>query len=243
VTVSSYRERVYGYYVSSGQASPATVESLRSRAPFLVPMIARHFPPDRDAPILDLGCGGGAILYFAQQAGYRNARGVDVSAEQVEAARRLGVENVAHGDLLEALRGLADASQAAVVSFDVIEHLTREELIEVIDEVHRVLAPAGRWIVHVPNAESPFFGRIRYGDPTHETAFTRESITTLLLASGFRGVECFESAPVRHSLRGWVRWALWKAIRAGLRLYLAAETGDTGRRSLFTQNMLVVAAR
>ena len=46
-------------------------------------------PPNRDAAILDIGCGHGAILYALQQAGYHNARGVDGSAEQVQAAARL----------------------------------------------------------------------------------------------------------------------------------------------------------
>jgi SAM-dependent methyltransferase len=240
--VSEYRDRVYKYYVSSGQAAAAFDEAaLRSRGRFIEPMIARHFPEDRHAQILDLGCGGGEFLYFAQRAGFRNTRGVDISGEQVEAARRLGVERVDQAGLLETLARLAPASQDVVLSMDVLEHLTRDELIPVIDEVHRVLAAGGRWIVNVPNAESPLFGRIRYGDPTHELAFTSGSLRTLLLASGFRSVECFENAPLRNGAKGWLRWLLWQAIRGGLRLYLAAETGDTGRNALFTQNLLAVA--
>jgi SAM-dependent methyltransferase len=238
------RERVYGRYVSAGQAvAPTTAEGLRPRQPALEQLIARHFPAQRDAAILDLGCGGGALLFFAQRAGYRNARGVDTSAEQVEAARRLGVEGVAQGGLLDTLQSAPTGSLDAVLSIDVLEHLTRDELIPVIDEVRRVLAPAGRWIINVPNGESPLFGRIRYGDPTHELAFTRESLSTLMLASGFAGVECFENAPVPHGLASSVRWLIWQAIRALLRVYLAAETGDTGRRAVFTQNLLAVVRR
>ncbi len=240
--VSEYRDRVYKHYITSGQSGAALdAAGLRSRGRFLEPMIARHFPADREAAILDLGCGGGEILYFAQRAGYRNSRGVDISGEQVAAAQRLGVAGVAEGGLLETLNGLAPDSLDAVLSMDVLEHLTRDELIPVIDEVRRVLAPGGRWIVNVPNAESPLFGRVRYGDPTHELAFTSESLRTLLVASGFRSVDCFENVPVRDSVKGWIRWCLWQLIRGGLRLYLAAETGDTGRRAIFSQNLLAVA--
>jgi SAM-dependent methyltransferase len=63
----------------------------------------------------------------------------------------------------------------AVIAFDVLEHFGRDELIPLVDAVHRVLRPGGRWIIHVPNGESPFFGSIRYGDLTHELAFTRQS--------------------------------------------------------------------
>lgn len=241
---SDYRTRIYEHYVSSGQSdAPESIDGLQGRAAFARDMIAEHFPPDRGATILDIGCGYGAILYSARQAGYQRLMGVDVSAEQVDAARRLGIEGVVQGDLLATLAGLPEASQDVVIAFDVIEHLTREDLIPVVDAVNRVLKSGGRWIINVPNGESPLFGRARYGDLTHEIAFTRFSLSPLLLASGFRRVEFFENAPRFRGMLGAVRWGVWKLIRAALRLYIAAESGDTGRNAIFTQNMLVVAWR
>ena len=128
-----------------------------------------------------------------------------------------------------------------VVAFDVIEHFTRDELLGFVDQVQRVLRPGGRWIIHTPNGESPFCGRMRYWDLTHELAFTRTSIIQLLLSSGFSNVQCFEDAPIPHGLTSAGRWLLWKAIRSGLRLYLAAETGDTASSAIFSQNFLTVA--
>jgi cyclopropane fatty-acyl-phospholipid synthase-like methyltransferase len=55
---------------------------------------------------------------------------------------------------------------------DVIEHLTRQELFDLLDSVYRVLAPGGVCLVHVPNAEGLYGMRIRYGDFTHELAFS-----------------------------------------------------------------------
>jgi len=46
---------------------------------------------------------------------------------------------------------------------------------------------------------------------------------------------------VPHGLKSAVRWALWRCIRGLLRLYLAAETGDTGRDAIFSENLLAVA--
>jgi hypothetical protein len=82
---------------------------------------------------------------------------------------------------------------------------------------------------------------MRYWDLTHELAFTRTSIIQLLLSSGFSNVQCFEDAPIPHGLTSAGRWLLWKAIRSGLRLYLAAETGDTASSAIFSQNFLTVA--
>ena len=234
------RSRIYTRYVSSGQAGGGEA-ALSSRAVSCRALIAKHFPQKREIQGIDLGCGQGVLLHFAQEAGYRQLRGIDASAEQVEVAQRLGIANVAQGDLWTTLEGIPSASQDLVLTLDVIEHLDKRELLLIVDGVHRVLQEGGRWIISTPNAESPLFGRVRYGDLTHELAFTRESLSALLLASNFRRVDCHEIAPVPVGIKGCGRWLVWKAIRAILRVYLAAESGERGRDALFTQNLLAVA--
>lgn len=245
MTTDTYRTRIYRHYVQArAQAlAPDTVAGLAPRAPALHKLVRQHFPADRNAAVLDLGCGHGALLHFARAAGYTNLRGVDGSPEQVAAARRLGIDGVEEGDLRDALAAQPDASLDVVVAFDVIEHFTRDELLPFVDEVRRVLKPGGRWIIHVPNGESPFGGRMRYWDMTHELAFTRTSLAQLLLSSGFAEVRCFEDQPVVHGAKSALRWVLWQGFRALLRLYIAAETGDAGGGHIFSQNLLAVARR
>ncbi len=242
---SDFRSRIYRHYVNSREhaLAPVTMDGLRPRAPYLNKLIRDHFPADRNAAILDLGCGHGVLIHFARLAGYANIRGVDGSPEQVEAARQLGVAGVEEGDLLAALSDEKDESIDVVAAFDVIEHFTRDELLGFVDQVRRVLKKNGRWIIHTTNGESPFFGRTRYGDLTHEMAFTKKSINILLRSSGFSNVRCFEDAPIPHGLKSAVRWVLWKVIRFLLRIYIAVETGDTAERAIFSQNFLVVAEK
>lgn len=240
-----YRDRIYDHYVHARDVPlvRAGIDALESRRPYLAAMVRRHFPADRDAVVLDLGCGHGSILHVAMRAGYRNLRGVDRSPEQVEEARRLGIPNVEQGDIMEEVERTAAESVDVVLTFDVVEHFTRDELLRLVDGVHRILRPGGRWIIHTPNAESPFFGRIRYGDITHEQAFTRTSMGQVLLSSGFRELRCFEDAPVVHGLKSGLRFVAWKLVRGALRAYLAAETGSTDRSVILSQNFLVVATR
>lgn len=240
-----YRTRIYRHYVTGRQQelAPKSIEGLNPRAPYLKRLIQRHFPKDKQAAIFELGCGHGALIHFARQAGYTNVRGVDGSPEQVAAARRLGIEGVAEGDVLKALAALPDGSQDCVVAFDIIEHFTKSEMIPLIDEVLRVLRPSGRLIVHVPNAESPFGARMRFWDFTHEAAFTRTSMSQLLKSSGFAEVGCYEDRPVPHGLKSAVRAVLWGCIRLMLLFYLAVETGAVERRAVFSQNMLAVGVR
>jgi SAM-dependent methyltransferase len=182
------------------------------------------------------------LLHVAQSMGYRNIGGVDGSPSQIEAARRLGIEGVRYGDMFEVVRALPADSLDAAISFDVIEHLDRDEIIAFTDEIVRVLKPGGRWIVHVPNGASPFAAAALYSDLTHELAFTAESITQLALSSGFSAVAFAEDEPVVHGLRSALRLVAWRAIRALLRFYLKAETGAVGHPVL-TQNFLAVLTK
>ncbi len=242
--MSIYRERIYQHYVNARHNSltPLSISGLASRAPYLKKVIREHFPSDRRAKIIDVGCGHGALVHFAATAGYENVVGVDRSTEQVQEARRLGILGVSEGDLIETLEALSAESMDLVVAFDVIEHFTKDELVPFVDEVHRVLRKGGKWILHTPNGESPFVGRIRYGDFTHEQAFTRISIAQLLMASGFSRVSCYEDAPVPHGIKSAVRFVLWKVFRGGFRILLAAETGFLDE-SIFSQNFLAVSVK
>jgi len=239
-----YRRRIYDDYVKAASAplAPDSVAGLEGRRPVLARFIADHFPPNRDARILEVGCGHGVLLHFARDAGYTNMSGVDGSPAQVEAARKLGIDGIRQADLLAALAEEPEGSFDAVVAYDVIEHLTKDELIDMTDAVRRVLKPGGRWLVHAPNGLSPFAGVMRYGDLTHEQAFTPESLTQLFLASGFRDASFHEDPPAIRGLKSAVRGLLWRVVRAVMRFALVVETGMPEYRVL-TMNLIAVAVK
>jgi SAM-dependent methyltransferase len=240
----AFRERIYRHYVAAATTplAPDTLDGLAPRKPFLANLVARHFPPDRAARIVEIGCGHGALLHVAREAGYTGMAGVDGSPSQVDAAARLGIPGVRLGDGLAALAAEADASLDAVVAFDVLEHLDRDELIHMADETFRVLKPGGRWIIHVPNGMAPFAGASRWGDLTHELAFTPDSLAQLVYTTGFKALSCFEDTPVVHGAKSAVRRVAWAGIRLMLKVYVAVETG-TSRGAVFTQNFLAVAVK
>lgn len=241
--LTDYRARIYGQYVERhpDHIAPDDIEGLNARAPQIRKWTRKLFPDNRDAAIIDLGCGHGALIHIIRQMGYSNVRGIDRSPEQVATARRLGIEGVEEGDLMEALAKLPASSQDVVITFDVLEHFLKPELLPFIDAVHFVLKPGGLWLIHVPNGEALFGSRMRYADFTHELAFTRVSIAHLLIASGFARVSCYEDAPVPHGFFSAVRWLLWWIIKAMLHGYMAVEVGNFQRDALFTQNLYAAA--
>jgi SAM-dependent methyltransferase len=242
-TEDKFRARLYGGYVASRETplAPDTISDLGPKLAHLRRMVKRHFPPDLDAKVLDLGCGHGTLLFVLEQLGYVHVHGIDRSAEQVDAAQRLGILGVRSGDLIEELRQTESRSLDVVVAYDVLEHFNRGELLELVDLFVEKLKPGGRCVIHVPNGESPFVGRVRYGDLTHELAFTRVSLNQLLLSAGFCNVSCFEDTPVVHGIVSAVRWGLWKLIRGVMWLVVTVESPHAGRGCILSQNLLAVA--
>lgn len=236
----STRSHLYDRYVSGGHGCDPS--DFAKRAPYLRYIIRRHFPPDRNVAILDLGCGSGALLYFAASDGYTNLCGVDLSEEQVAVARRLSIEaRLEVGDGKAVLERAPVASIDVIVAFDVLEHVEPEGVVSFLRLAKSRLRRGGRLILHVPNGESPFFGSVRYGDFTHFLAFTKSSVRQVLGAAGFSSIDCYEEKIVAHGVKSLIRRALWPLVRACLRAVTAIETGDVGREAILTRNMLIVA--
>ncbi|MFM8799036.1 MAG: methyltransferase domain-containing protein, partial [Tagaea sp.] len=136
-----------------------------------------------------------------------------------------------------------DASLDVVVLFDLYHYFDPQTQMKLADDVRRVLKPGGRWILHLPNGEALFAGRVRYWDFMATGSFTRRSIEQLLRVCDFKDVRCYEDKPAVHGLKSAVRAALWAALRGVLRLALAAETGETGKDAIFSQTFLAVAVK
>lgn len=235
----SFDQRLYDDYLHGGEQDPRA--AIESRRPYLKRLIQRHFPKHRDARILDLGCGHGSLLAVAKQQGYCQLAGIDISPAQVKQAQALGLNEVTLGDAQQHLETRQANSLDLVVSFDQLEHLNKAELLAITDAVWRVLKPGGRWLIHVPNAASPFFGQVRYGDLTHQTAFTADSLRRWLLASQFERIDCFQDDPVPHGIKSAIRAALWWGLARLIRLAVIIETGAPPVDGIVSQNLLAIA--
>lgn len=240
---TDYRARLLARYVSTHTSVSGARDGLARRRAFLERLVVQHFPPARDAAVLDLGCGHGAIVWAARNLGYTNVTGVDASPEQVAAAKDLGIPGIRHGDLRATLGELAPGSLDAIILFDLFHYFDKNEQMTIADAVFRALKPGGRFILHLPNAEAIFSGRMRYWDMLANDAFTQASIGQLLLACDFTQVACFEDTPAVHGLKSRIRALLWPIVRAIMRLVLAIETGESGRHAVFSQCLLAVATK
>lgn len=232
--INAMRDRLYESY--------ATTHAGRMESTAAVYVYRRdirpHLPEGIAATVVDIGCGQGALVRLMRTDGY-NASGVDVSPEQVELAHAAGVSEVILGDFVDVLDALKGTLHA-VVATDLLEHLTKDEVLSVFDAVRRALRPGGVFIARTPNAVSPFSGNLQYGDFTHESVFTPRSVAQIASAAGYGSVDVRPCPPVVHGVRSRVRSIAWKVISCALKIAIAAETGLLSGQ-IVTQNMTFVA--
>jgi SAM-dependent methyltransferase len=234
----SYRARIYERYASRG-GSPVLAFDPKGAARWgrvYDDYLAGWLPQAKGAAIADVACGAGSLLHFFKCRGFSNLFGVDVSGEQVEIARQV-VPGVVRGDLFEFLADRPDAFDL-ITGLDVIEHLSKEEVLRLLDGCWRSLRPGGRLILQTPNADSPFFAAVRYADFTHEVCFTPGSLGWLLGLCGFGDVRARECGPRPRGLRSFGRFVLWKCLRLGIQFWNLVETGSPGN-GVFTRVFLI----
>ena len=238
-----WKSRLYEGYVSTGQAADVVKEQKKlslDSYPQYMHLIDHHMPKDKSSRVIDLGCGHGSLVYCLKSLGYTNVRGVDVSTEQVEIAHQLGLNEIQQASLVDFLK-TETGKYDVVFLMDILEHLEKQEILEILDLVNSVLVKGGKVIIHVPNGEGIFGMRIRYGDFTHQVCFTPQSMHQILRATGFSQVEVFEDKPITHSLKSIIRLILWEILTLRERLLLLAETGSRGH--VLSQNMLITATK
>jgi 2-polyprenyl-3-methyl-5-hydroxy-6-metoxy-1,4-benzoquinol methylase len=237
----NYKEKLYKNYYSTHilpRKGKTTLDEFRQRAVSYQKQFGQLLPNDKSSKIADIGCGNGSIVWWLQQSGFSNAGGVDISAEQIAIAHELGVKNVQRMDLYEFFSRI-DSLYNIIILRDVLEHFEKKEILELLDNCYRALNDQGRIIIQVPNAESPFGTRMRYGDFTHEVSFTSSSLSQVLRASGFETVQIYPAIQPVTTLKSLIRYSLWKVVEAFYKVLLTVELGRSKR--IVTQNIIACA--
>jgi cyclopropane fatty-acyl-phospholipid synthase-like methyltransferase len=220
-----YRERCYAAFVSKhwNYIHVLSREEFDFHAELYSKTYLAHLPADHQAPILDVACGAGHFLYFLKKQGYGNIAGIDISQEQLEIARKMGVSEVQKVDMFKFL-AKHKGKYELIIANDIVEHLTKNEVIQFLDAVFAALRPGGRVIVNTENAASLFGASRVFIDFTHEQGFTPISLSQVLRVCGFDEVRIYPNSPV-HSFSSWVRVQMWKVVEGILKTFLAIECG------------------
>ena len=98
--------------------------------------------------MLDVGCGSGQFIEYAQKRGWLNLAGIEPSGQAAQLARQLTGVRVDTVPIQDA--SLPGDYFAGIVMWDVIEHLA--DMRAVVREAFRLLRPNGLLILSTPNS-------------------------------------------------------------------------------------------
>jgi 2-polyprenyl-3-methyl-5-hydroxy-6-metoxy-1,4-benzoquinol methylase len=191
--------------------------------------------------LLDVGSALGDFLEVAAQR--FAAEGVEPDSGTVAQARARGL-TVAHGTLEEVSR--PPGGYDAVTMYHLIEHLDspRAGLLR----ARELVSERGVLIIETPTVDSAFFliapGRWRQLIPDHYHFFSRESLTRLLQATGWRAVAHHtvgRRVSLRYAADRWRRAGLPAAAAVGL---LVGGSGLSARSvRIVPGDIMEIAAR
>jgi O-antigen chain-terminating methyltransferase len=118
------------------------------------------------APVLDIGCGRGEFIELLAEYG-AEARGVELDATLAAEGRERGLD-VAAGDGVRHLAAQEDGSLGAVVLLQVVEHLSPQQVIDLVGVARGKVRAGGLLLIETVNPQSLYtFAHAFYLDPTH----------------------------------------------------------------------------
>lgn len=145
-------------------------------------------------PAIDVGCGRGEWLELLRDADI-DGYGVDLNQVVVDRCVDRGLD-VRAADALAHLRDLPDGSARVITSFHVVEHLSLDTLVGLIDAALVALQRDGLLIFETPNPTNLTVGAASfYLDPTHLKPLHPQFLEFLLQARGFTDTEVRYLAP------------------------------------------------
>ena len=176
-----------GLYADFENEFRGTREIVKLRVAEYLPMITQADAGTEAAPVIDLGCGRGEWLELLREQGLVG-RGIDINTVFAQGCRDLGLD-VELGDVFDCLARAPDASAGAITSMHLVEHLSHEGVIALIDAAFRVLRPGGVLIFETPNPENFQVGACWfYLDPSHRNPIPAAALRWTVQARGFSDV-------------------------------------------------------
>ncbi len=232
-----YRKKIYKKYLSTDGLSEEKIKKLYNSTFYLDENIKANLPQNKEARILDLGCGFGRFLKYLKDNGYKNVYGVEIGKEQNQFLKDKGF-NIIQSDILEYLKNTNEKFDF-ITLFDILEHFTKSEIVELLPLLKNILNDNGVLIVRVPNGEAMFKGGIMYGDFTHETFFTAKSLKQIFNLFGFSKVDVYPTYPIKHGLKSAIRYYGYKFYEIIYKVGLIFEMGGVNQ-FISTQNIIGV---
>ena len=167
----------------------------------------------KEAKMLDIGIGCGEMLSSFGKWGFSNHLGIDISRSTIAFCSKLGLNCLFVENPAEWL-GQRPGEYSVISLLDVLEHIPKDETIDLLIVLRNALTDDGVLIIQVPNMQANHSNLHMYQDFTHYAGFTEHSLNQVLNAAGyqsieFHGMENQIGAPLLNYPRRLARWLIW----------------------------------
>lgn len=177
-----------GFYRAFEEKHRGSRELIKSRLRAYLPFVVPLTELDKGSETLDLGCGRGEWIELMTEVGFKS-HGVDLDEGMLSACVELGL-SVEQGDAIDFLAALPNETQTVVSAFHFVEHISFEQLQNVVSEALRVLQPGGLLIMETPNPENIVVSTCNfYLDPTHQRPIPPQLLSFLPEFHGFERIK------------------------------------------------------
>ena len=169
------------FYAAFEDQFRGSAEEVEERLKYYLPFLQEL---KADSKILDLGSGRGDWLKLLSKHGFTPCA-VEVNEVFAERSRAEGFD-VTHSDMMVYLSRQSDDSLDLVTVFHLIEHMSTDKLISLLNEIKRALKPGGRVFIETPSPENIVVAACNfYADPTHHKPVNPHTLMFILRTMGF----------------------------------------------------------
>lgn len=202
-----------------------------------------HLPEDRNAAILDIGCGQGDFVRYLHELGYRNITAVDLDERAIAALQDLdSVTVIARRMDGEALRALG-RKWDLIFSKQMIIYLDRHQAPNFARAMAECLTDDGRVICDTFNAALLSAHFTEHKDPYIFTSYTDLGLKRLLEWNGLEVEALFGCRTCSGTIRSRIYHTL-QAMWFGIyRLMLILERGRDDELPRIGQKSIIAVAR
>lgn len=202
-------------------------------------------PKNKEALILDIGCGLGQTLELITKLGYKNTFGIDIDERAIEVCRdrNLNVSRIL--DLKEFCKNENTKFDFIIMSH-VLEHIPKDEIVNTLRYIREnLIASGGELVLFVPNAQSNTGCYWAYEDFTHHLLFTTGSIDYVLKSAGFKDIKFIDPLGISDStfILKFVKFVLLQLYKANIKFWNKVTSSSYHKPSqqIYTYELKVIA--
>lgn len=183
-------------------------ENKQNEINYFISLLNSHnfMPSNKDDNILEIGTGMGRLMLALKASGYKNIKGCEIDKGLYEICIKEGLD-VYNNDIISYLKN-TDEKFDTIYFFDVLEHLPKNEQIELLQLINEHLTENGKVILSVPNAHAPLSHYFENIDWTHYCSFSIFSLSFVLKSANMQFFSLRpshqESPKIREMKKPWI---------------------------------------